>query len=123
MNILDVYNGLRQQLLTTGLNIYKEIKPTSEKGNCIVLNSIPLQKNNVQSVVDVIVVLYLNKKNGQFDGHSAETLFPSHDSEGIKTFISSGTLTTIRERLEPETLNLDDSNTTSQFTFRTIIYN
>ena len=122
MNILDVYNGLRQQLLQIGLNIYKEIKPTSETGNCIVLNSVPIKKDNVQSIVDVIVILYLNKKNGQFDGHSAETLFPQI-SEGIKTFISSGTLTTIRERLEPETLNLDDSNTTSQFTFRTIIYN
>ena len=122
MNILDVYNGLRQQLLSIGLNIYKEIKPTSEKGNCIVLNSVPIEKDNVQSIVDVIVILYLNKKNGQFDGHSAETFFPQI-SEGIKTFISSRTLTTIRERLEPETLNLDDSNTTSQFTFRTIIYN
>ena len=55
MNILDVYNGLRQQLLPIGLNIYKEIKPTSEKGNCIVLNSVPIKKDNVQSIVDVKV--------------------------------------------------------------------
>ena len=121
MNILDVYNGLRQQLLPIGLNICKEIKPTSEKGNCIVLNSVPIKKDNVQSIVDVIVILYLNKKFGSLNPLS-ETLFPQI-SEGIKTFISSGTLTTIRERLEPETINLDDSNTTTQFTFRTIIYN
>ena len=121
MNILDVYNGLRQQLLPIWLNIYKEIKPTSETGNCIVLNSVPIKKDNVQSIVDVIVILYLNKKFGSLNPLS-ETLFPQI-SEGIKTFISSGTLTTIRERLEPETINLDDSNTTTQFTFRTIIYN
>lgn len=122
MNILDVYDGLRQQLLSTGLNIYKEIKPTSETGKCIVLNSIPIRKDNVQSIVDIIVILYLNKKNGQFEGSSATTLF-SQISEGIKTFLSKGILTVLRERLEPETLNLDDKNTTTQFTFRTIIYN
>ena len=121
MNIIDIYNNLRTQLLPIGLPVYKEIKPTAETGNCIVLNSIPIKKNNVNSIIDIVIILYLKKNETEFDSPDAETFFPQI-SDGIKFFVKNNSLVTFTERLEPQTLNLNDKYTTTEFIFRTITH-
>ena len=43
-SIFNVIDALRASLLTIGLPIYKEIKPESELGKCIVLTYVPRKK-------------------------------------------------------------------------------
>ena len=43
-NILDIYDKIKDQLSVTGLTVYKEVKPSSETANCIVLSSVPIKK-------------------------------------------------------------------------------
>lgn len=121
MTILDIYTALQQQLKPIGLNIYKEFKPTSEKNNCIVLNSVPISKNNVNTVNDIIIFLYLNKISGTFDFIKAQSLF-SQISSSIKSFIIGSSLVTLTEKLDPNTINIDDSWTASEFSFRLITH-
>lgn len=121
MNIIDVYNEVRQQLLSIGLNIYKEVKPSSEVGNCLVLNSIPLNKNNYESYVDLIVILYLKKKNSEFDGKSAGAIFPQIEG-GVHEFTGDTGFVTVTSIKEGNTINLDDSYTTTEFIFKIIIH-
>ena len=121
MNIIELYNELRQQLLpTVGIPVYKEFKPTSETGNCIVLNSVPLKKNNYQSIVDLVIVLYLKKVSSSFDGKESLRLFPLI-SNGLNDFVGSNSYVNITESKEPQTINLDDSYSTTEFVFKTII--
>ena len=121
MTILDIYVALQAQLKPIGLTVYKEVKPTSEKGNCFVLNSVPISKNNVNTVNDIVVLLYLNKINGMFDKNTAESLFTQVES-AVQDMIVSNSLVTMNERLDTNTINLDDTYTVSEFTFRLITY-
>jgi len=121
ITVFDIYDALQQKLTTIGLPIYKEVKKTSETGNCIVLNSVPIIKNNYNSVNDLIPILYLKKLETQFDKISAQRLSPLISS-AITDFIKSSSFVTVTERLEPYTLNLDDSYTTTLFTFRIITH-
>jgi hypothetical protein len=121
MNILDIYTAIQHQLSPIGLRVYKEVKPTSQKENCLVINSVPISKNNVNTVNDIIVFLYINKINSEFDFLTANMLFPQV-SEALKDVIINNGLVTITEKLDANTLNLDDTWTVSEFTFRTITH-
>jgi len=121
MNILDIYTAIQQQLKPIGLSIYKELKPTSKKENCLVINSIPISKNNVNTVNDIIVYLYINKVNSEFDFLTAKSLFDQVRSS-LKDLVIQDSLVTVTEKLDTNTLNLDDTWTVSEFTFRTITH-
>ncbi len=121
ITIFDIYDSLQGQLKSIGLPIYKEIKPTTETGNCIVINSIPLSKNNVNSVIDIVPILYLKKLNSQFDKISAQRISPLIEN-GITAFILNNVFVTVTERLDPNTINLDDSYTTTEFIFKLITH-
>lgn len=123
MNIIELYNEVRKQLLPlVNIPIYKEFKTTEETGTCLVLNSVPLKKNNYESILDLVVVLYLKKVSSSFDGKSALNLFPIVEG-GIKDLYSSNSFVNITQSREGETVNLDDSYSTTEFVFRTIIRN
>lgn len=121
MTIIDVYNELRKQLLPIGLNVHKAFKPENDTANCIVINSIPIKKNNYNSIFDIVITLYLKKINSEFDGVSANRIYPLI-SNGITGFINSGHNIAVTERLDPHTINLNDSYTTTEFIFKTIIF-
>ena len=57
--IFDVIDKLRTALLSTELTIYRDIKPESQTGACIVLTYMPRKKTNYSSINDIIILLYL----------------------------------------------------------------
>lgn len=117
-NILDVYDKIKEQLLVTGLTIYKEVKPSSETGNCIVLSSVPIKKNNVNSINDLIIFVYLQKIQGYFDSDTAKVLLPQIES--LVHYFCLNTLSCPTEKNDPDTINYSDTYTVSRLTYRII---
>jgi hypothetical protein len=117
--IFDVINGLRTVLTPVGLTIYKEVKPESETGKCIVLSYMPIKKNNVNSVNDVIILLYLPKVSGMADTASIATNC-NLISAALKNYDATNGVIFFNEEQEPKTDNMDGGYTVTTYIFRTI---
>jgi len=117
--IFDVIKGLRTALLPIGITIYKEVKPESELGKCLVLTYVPRKKNNVNSINDVIVLLYLPKISGMADTASIQT-YCGQISSALKDYDATNGVIFFNELQEPVTTNMDNGYTATQYTFYTI---
>ena len=118
-SIFNVIDALRTSLLTIGLPIYKEVKPESELGKCIVLTYVPRKKNNVNSINDVIILLYLPKISGKADTASIQTYCGSISSALMNYDATNGVIF-FNELQEPTTDNMDGGYTVTQYQFYTI---
>lgn len=116
--IFDVINGLRTALASVGLTIYKTVKPESELGKCIVLTYMPRKKTNVNSINDVIVLLYLPKISGMADSANVQTYCGLISSALIAYKATKGVIY-FNEQTEPVTDNMDDLTVTT-YRFYTI---
>jgi len=117
--IFDVIDNLRTTLLPTGINIYKDIKPAVETGKCIILTYVPIKKNNVSSINDVIVLLYLPKISGLSDRSSIKT-YCLQISSLLKSFVATNGVICFNENSEPVTDNTETNYTVTTYKFRTI---
>ena len=117
-NILDIYDKIKDQLSVTGLTVCKEVKPSSETANCIVLSSVPIKKNNVNSIDDLIIFVYLQKIQGYFDFNTAKVLLPQ--IENLVQYFCLNTLSCPTEKNNPDTINYNDIYTVSRLTYRII---
>lgn len=117
--IFNVIDGLRTALLTIGIPIYKEVKPESELGKCIVLTYVPRKKNNVNSINDVIILLYLPKISGKADTLSIQTYCGSI-STTLQSYTATSGVIFFNELQEPTTDNMDGGYTVTQYQFYTI---
>lgn len=116
--IFDVINGLRTALSSVGLTIYKSIRPESELGKCLVLTYMSRKKNNVNSINDVIVLLYLPKIGGMADSASIQT-YCGLISSALKTYSATKGVIFFNEQSEPVTDNMDGF-TVTEYRFYTI---
>lgn len=119
--IFDVINQLRTSLLTIGIPIYKEVKKDAETGKCFVLTYVPIKKNNVCSINDVIILLYLPKIAGQADMVNVES-YSNAISLKQKLFSATTGQINFNENVDPFTDNLDSNYTVTTFKIRTINY-
>lgn len=110
--IFDVMNALRTALLSLGLPIHKDFKPESELGKCLVLTYMPRKKNNVNSVNDVIVLLYLPKISGKADSAGIQTYCGSISSALLNYNATNGVIF-FNELQEPVTDNMEDFSVTT----------
>ena len=118
-SIFDVINGLRTVVLATGLPTYKEVKPTSQTGKCLVLTYVPIKKTNVSSTNSVIILLYLPKINGIADTASIET-YCNQISTLLSNYVAPKGVVFFNELVEPDTTNLDSTYTLTTYKFKTI---
>lgn len=110
--IFDVINGVRTALTSVGLTIYKEVKPESQLGKCVVLTYMPRKKTNVNSINDVIVLLYLPKISGMADSANIQTYCGLISSALINYNATNGVIF-FNEQSEPVTDNMDDFTVTT----------
>ena len=118
-SIFDVINGLRTAILPIGLPTYKEVKPTSQTGKCLVLTYVPIKKTNVSSTNSVIILLYLPKINGIADTASIET-YCNQISTLLSNYVAPKGVVFFNELVEPDTTNLDSTYTLTTYKFKTI---
>src|SRR5574344_853902 len=104
--IFNIIDGLRMALLTVGLPIYKEVRPESESGSCLVLTYVPRKKTNVNSINDILVDLYISKMEGQADTASIEN-YCGTISSAVRGYVASNGVVFPNEQVEPETTNMD----------------
>ncbi len=114
--MIDIYDAIKAQLKPLGITIYKEVKPESETGNCMVLSNVPIKKNNVNSINDLIIFVYLLKKEGYFDDKTASTLFSQIES--TVDDVLGDSLSCPTEKVDPQTINYNDTYTVSELIFR-----
>ena len=119
-NIFSVISTLRTALLATGLTIYRDVKPESQTGACMVLTYMPRKKTNYMSINDVIILLYLPKINGT-TGRDLQT-YSLQIMDIVKNIQIQGGVINYNESVEPETSNLDSNYTVTKFQFYTINY-
>lgn len=110
--IFDVINGVRTALTSVGLTIYKEVKPESQLGKCLVLTYMPRKKNNVNSINDVIVLLYLPKISGMADSANIQT-YCGLISSALAAHDATKGVIFFNEQSEPVTDNMDDFTVTT----------
>lgn len=119
--IFNVISQLRTSLLTIGIPIYKEVKPDSETGKCFVLTYVPIKKNNVCSINDVVILLYLPKIAGLTDMVNVE-LYSNTISSTLIAFAATTGMINFNENVDPTTDNLDSNYTVTLFKIRTFNY-
>jgi len=110
--IFDVINGLRTALLSLNLPVHKDFKPESELGKCIVLTYMPRKKTNVNSINDILVLLYLPKISGRADSAAIQTYCGSISSALLNYNATNGVIF-FNELQEPVTDNMEDFSVTT----------
>ena len=118
--IFDVIDTLRTALLPTGLTIYRDVKPESQTGACIVLTYMPRKKTNYNSINDIIILLYLPKINGMADSKNIKTY--CNQIAGIVGPLKDTGVIFYNELLEPDTINVSTNYTVTKYQFYTINY-
>jgi len=116
--IFDVIKGLRTALSGIGLTMYNYVKPESQLGACIVLTYMPRRKNNVNSINDIILLLYLPKDSGIAESSMIQT-YCGLISSALKTYSATKGVIFFNEQSEPVTDNMDGF-TVTEYRFYTI---
>ena len=119
--IFDVIDTLRTALLPTGLTIYRDVKPESQTGACIVLTYMPRKKTNYNSINDIIILLYLPKINGMADSKNIKT-YCNQIASIMSTLVASKSSIFYNEQLDPDTTNMNTNYTVTKYSFYTINY-
>ena len=116
--IFDVMNGLRTALLSLNLPVHKDFRPESELGKCLVLTYMPRKKTNVNSINDILVLLYLPKISGRADSAGIQTYCGSISSALLNYNATNGVIF-FNDQSEPVTDNMEDFSVTT-YKFYTI---
>ena len=119
--IFDVIDILRTALLPTGLTIYRDVKPESQTGACIVLTYMPRKKTNYNSINDIIILLYLPKINGMADSKNIKT-YCNQIAGIMSSLVASKSSIFYNEQLDPDTTNMNTNYTVTKYSFYTINY-
>jgi len=117
--IFDVINSLYKELMVLGLPIYKEVKKAGEQGSCIVLSYMPIYKNNVNSINDIVIFIYLKKINGYADSAKISK-YCLDISEILTNFKADKGMINFNLQEEPITDNMSEDYTVTTYTTRTI---
>lgn len=117
--IFDVINEVRKALLPLNMKIYKEVKPETETGNCIVLDYMPLKRTNVDSVNDILIHVFLLKVAGEADSAKITTVC-NNISNIFATFTATKGIMRVNYNIEPYTRNYDSNYTVTQIRYKII---
>ncbi len=119
-SIFDILNQLGKIASdTTLLKVYKDQKPSTETGDCIVISNMPIKKTNKISINDIIFLFYITKKNGITDFNRISSLC-GQLSSSLSTFSSINGICMPNEMIDPNTDNYSIEQTVTQYIFRTI---
>jgi len=118
-SIFDVVNELRTVILPLGIPVYKFIRPTTNDGECIVIDYMPIRKNSVNSVNDLVLFIYVKKIGGEADSKRIQTVCDAINGY-VETFDAQKGVIYFNNELEPFTNSFDISRTVTQLRFRTI---
>jgi hypothetical protein len=119
--IFETIIELRAVLAKMDIPIYKEVRPTSADGKSIVLTYVPIKKNNICSINDVIILLYLPKISGLVDSGSISN-YCTQISTIISEFSAKNGMINMNNLLEPYTDNTETGLTVTTQKIRTINY-
>lgn len=121
--IFETISELRTALIPLGFPVHKEIRPTSVPATAasIVLTYVPVKKNNLCSINDVIILLYLPKISGLVDSLGIEK-YCGQITSIISSFSAKEGAINMNNLLDPYTDNTEIGLTLTTFKIRTINY-
>lgn len=117
--IHEVITAYTKALASLNVTLYKGFKPLTEDGECIVIGYMPIYKNNVNSINDVVIFLYVKKLNGEMDSIRISTLCGLVSGK-VDTLVATKGVILCTEESEPETSNMDENYTVTMIKYKTI---
>ena len=117
--IFDVVNDARRMVLPLGVTVYKFVRPSTSTGECIVIDYMPLKKNNVDSVNDLVFFIYVPKIADEANSKRIETICNAINGY-TETFVATKGIIKFNKNLEAYTSNYDATRTVTQLRLKTI---
>ena len=117
--IHEVITAYAKALASLNVTVYKGFKPLTEIEECISIGYMPIFKDNVNSINDVVIFLYVKKLNGEMDSIRIASLCSSVSSK-IEDLNATKGVILCTEESEPETSNMDENYTVTMIKYKTI---
>lgn len=117
--IHEVITAYTKALASLNVTTYKGFKPLTELGECIVVGYMPIYKNNVNSINDIVIFLYVKKLNGEMDSLRIASLCGSVSTK-VESLVATKGVILCTEESEPETSNMDEDYTVTMIKYKTI---
>lgn len=119
--IFQIRDALRSCITPFVSRVYMSLKPIVEKGECAVIGVMPLGRTNYSSSNDLVIFLYVPKKQNLEDTNRIEAICIGI-SERITNFMSTKYVINFTESESPQTNNFDEVYTVTTIKVGTISY-